>query len=442
MFQNAYVAFFRSAQYSKRVAFTFADLFSGIGGFHSALKSRGGRNVFFSEIDVVASEVYKLNWVSNSRKFAPVMIPDVRDAAIRAKRAVPDHQVLTAGFPCQPFSKSGKQEGVNDRRGTLFHDILEIAHAKQPDLILLENVRNLIGPKHISDYVQMLMMLREEGYAVSSEPTVLSPHEIPEQSGGTPQHRQRLFIAAFRVGKAKAKKAIDLPPLLDKSNLPLEKPSSWDLKEFLANNTVKAGGNEIVRLNSSQLDALNAWQEFLVLYRRFNKGEELPGLPLWSDFWNERNHIPSDTPDWKRTFIRRNQQLYLANQSWIDKWRAATGIEEHIPSFRKFEWQAQDSKSIWRCLIQFRPSGIRVKVPNYVPTFVAMAQTPYLGWEKRALTAGEAAVLQGFPEAFDFGDQSLSATMKQIGNAVHPGVVGVVFDSAMKQAKSLGIELR
>jgi DNA (cytosine-5)-methyltransferase 1 len=155
-----------------------------------------------------------------------------------------------------------------------------------------------------------------------------------------------------------------------------------------------------------------------------------------------KNTIPKETPDWKRTFIRRNQELYLANQSWIDDWRKRFEIAEFIPSFRKFEWQAQNTKSVWNCLIQFRPSGIRVKVPNYVPTFVAMAQTPYLGWEKRALTASEAASLQGFPSSFNFGDQPLGATMKQIGNAVHPGVVGVVFDSALIQAKSLGIELK
>jgi DNA (cytosine-5)-methyltransferase 1 len=131
----------------------------------------------------------------------------------------------------------------------------------------------------------------------------------------------------------------------------------------------------------------------------------------------------------------------LSNQNWINRWKSQSGVEDLIPSFRKFEWQAQDLESVWQCLIQFRPSGIRVKTPNYVPTFVAMAQTPYLGWERRALTAQEAAILQGFPRDLDFGSQPLSLTMKQIGNAVHPGVVGQVFSAAITQAESLGINL-
>jgi DNA (cytosine-5)-methyltransferase 1 len=161
--------------------------------------------------------------------------------------------VLTAGFPCQPFSKSGKQEGVSDHRGTLFHDILEIAQVKKPEIILLENVRNLIGPKHISDYVQMLTLLRNAGYAVSSEPTVVSPHQISEQFGGTPQHRQRLFIAAYHVGKAKAKALIDLPPVMSKESFFTDSPANWDLKDFLSRNAPKISKDEIVRLNAANL---------------------------------------------------------------------------------------------------------------------------------------------------------------------------------------------
>jgi DNA (cytosine-5)-methyltransferase 1 len=78
-----------------------------------------------------------------------------------------------------------------------------------------------------------------------------------------------------------------------------------------------------------------------------------------------------------------------------------------------------------------------VKAPTYVPTFVAMTQTPVLAWEKRTLGVGEAKVLQGFPKSFNFGDQRDSLSFKQIGNAVHVGVASIVFQSLIKRARQL-----
>jgi DNA (cytosine-5)-methyltransferase 1 len=142
-------------------------------------------------------------------------------------------------------------------------------------------------------------------------------------------------------------------------------------------------------------------------------------------------------PDWKRRFIERNSEFYLRNRKWIDKWLKEAKLEELIPSYRKFEWQAQGNHNINNCLIQFRPSGIRIKAPNYVPTFVAMAQTPVLGWEKRSLSIEEAKALQGFKESFKFGNQRDALSFKQIGNAVHTGVASVVFQSLIKRARQL-----
>ena len=116
---------------------------------------------------------------------------------------------------------------------------------------------------------------------------------------------------------------------------------------------------------------------------------------------------------------------------------AKANLEQLIPSYRKFEWQAQDHQNLYKCLIQFRPSGIRVKAPNYVPTFVAMAQTPVLGWEKRTLNVSEAKALQGFSKSFKFGDQRDSLSFKQLGNAVHVGVASTVFQALIKRARQL-----
>ncbi len=421
------------------MGFEFADLFAGIGGFHASLKNFGGRCVLVSEIDTAAFEVYRRNWLKGQHSKTN-SVPDVRDVASSAGRLIPDHDVLVAGFPCQPFSKSGYQLGVNDSRGTLFHDIARILEAKKPKLILLENVRNLVGPRHIDDYFLMLEMLREIGYAVSDTPTILSPHEIPEEFGGTPQHRQRLFIGGIYVGKRQSKMLWDLEPLLPRHPFGKEVTSEWDLKQFLSNNEASSINSSIaLEFNRNQKLALRAWQVFMDEFRRFGSRDRLPGTPLWSDYWLHNARAPKDSPQWKKDFVATNRAFYRENAHWIDPWYEKFEVQGFIPSFRKFEWQAGDIGEISKCLIQFRPSGIRVKLPNYVPTFVAMTQTPYLGWQKRAITPSEASVLQGFPPDFDFGDQKLSQTMKQIGNAVHPGVVTIVFEALKARSETLDV---
>ena len=173
------------------MSFTFIDLFAGIGGFHAALKQFGGNAVFVSEIDRAAKIVYEKNWIKDDL----IISGDIKPLTEGNQVLVPKHNVLAGGFPCQPFSKSGNQKGVNEARGTLFFNILKVIESKKPELVLLENVRNLVGPKHISDYKKMVKLLRQLGYVVSAEPTIISPHEIPEQFGGSPQHRERVFAS-------------------------------------------------------------------------------------------------------------------------------------------------------------------------------------------------------------------------------------------------------
>ncbi len=95
------------------MSFKFVDLFAGIGGFHGALSALGGECVYASEIDRAAARVYTRNWG---------LVPDgdITLAANDSTMNVPEHDVLVGGFPCQPFSKSGKQKGMEEARGTLF----------------------------------------------------------------------------------------------------------------------------------------------------------------------------------------------------------------------------------------------------------------------------------------------------------------------------------
>ena len=217
---------------------------------------------------------------------------------------------------------------------------------------------------------------------------------------------------------------------------PFPDMNEWSLKEFLERKIADHGKIDLNKnLSQSQLQALKAWNDFLKIYRKNNR-QNLPGFPLWSEFWQARNKftIARSTPIWKKTFIENNNTFYLNNRKWIDNWRKSYSFESLIPSYKKFEWQARGESDIFNCLIQFRPSGIRVKNPNYVPAFVALTQTPILGWEKRPLSIAEAKLLQGFPDTFSFGNQNEKASFKQIGNAVHAGVAGLVFQALLKRA--------
>ena len=418
------------------MSFTFIDLFAGIGGFHAALEPIGGECIFVSEIDQFAGEVYKKNWLKNR----PIQVSgDIRLLTENVKGNVPSHDVLTAGFPCQPFSKSGNQLGVNEARGTLFYNILQIIEERKPKIILLENVRNLVGPKHMKDYFIMIKLLRKLGYAVSDEPTILSPHEIPKKFGGTPQHRDRVFIGAIKVGEKRAKELTNLGPLLSRKPFKKFGEPIWNINETLEE-LVTPGGVDHLAISTEKKNALKMWNEFLLTYREFNNANP-PGLPMWSEFWDLRKNIsiPRSVPDWKRQFILKNIDIYENNQSWINKWRNKHELNSHISSNRKFEWQGRDQKDIFKCLIQFRPSGIRVKEPTYVPAFVALTQTPVLGWEKRELSVYEASQLQGFPPNFTFEGQRNSLSFKQIGNAVHPGSARLVFNAIIQRAEMLKI---
>ena len=154
------------------MAFTFIDLFAGIGGFHAALEALGGECVYAVEIDQAAAKIYERNWGMN-----PLgdITKDVSENGVK----VPKHDVLVAGFPCQPFSKSGAQRGMDETRGTLYWNILKIIEKRKPALVLLENVRNLAGPRHTHEWKIIIKTLREQGYRVSDTPAIFSPHLLP-----------------------------------------------------------------------------------------------------------------------------------------------------------------------------------------------------------------------------------------------------------------------
>src|SRR5688572_7413123 len=177
---------------SDPAAFTFVDLFAGIGGFHAALSALGGECVYAVEKDPAAAAVYERNWK------LPALGDIVTDTTDQMR--VPKHDVLAAGFPCQPFSKSGFQRGMDEARGTLFWNICRVIEERRPSIVILENVRNIAGPRHTHEWEVIIRSLRDIGYQVSSTPAVFSPHLLPPRLGGRPQVRERVFIVGTHVG--------------------------------------------------------------------------------------------------------------------------------------------------------------------------------------------------------------------------------------------------
>ncbi len=157
------------------------DLFAGIGGIRLGFEPFGCENVFTSEWDKDAQKMYEANF--NEKPFG--------DITQIAPQDIPDHDILLAGFPCQPFSIIGSMQGFSDTRGTLFFNIEEILRVKQPFSFLLENVKQLRTHDNGRTFSTILEKLRELGYFVHH--TVLNALDF-----GLPQKRERTIIVGFK----------------------------------------------------------------------------------------------------------------------------------------------------------------------------------------------------------------------------------------------------
>jgi DNA (cytosine-5)-methyltransferase 1 len=411
----------RRVQAMPKPRFTFVDLFAGIGGFHAALSAMGGKCVYASEIDKHAAAIYKSNWGIDP-------LGDLTQDANDERMVVPEHDVLAAGFPCQPFSKSGAQRGMDETRGTLYWNILKVIQARKPKIVLLENVRNLAGPRHRHEWQVIIETLRHEGYRVSDTPAIFSPHLLDPHNGGRPQVRERVFITATYVGSDAAELSAD-PPVMNRPVAGWD-PQTWHLEDDLP----LEPDHHVEGCDLSDIERhwIDAWDEFVRLMWE-GRGRRLPGFPLWADEWvtTRRLEIPEGTPKWKADYLRKNSEFYSAHRKLIDPWLKRWGVySDAFPaSRRKLEWQAQDTQSLWETVMHFRPSGIRAKAPTYVPALVAITQTSIVGPRERRLSVREAARLQGLPDWFSFGDQRPALSYKQLGNGVSVGSVWHVLKS-------------
>lgn len=394
------------------MTFEFVDLFAGIGGFHSALSQLGGQAVLASEIDPAPAKVYEANWGLKP-------MGDIIELARDPEVSIPSHDVLVGGFPCQPFSKSGAQRGVSELRGQMFNQILRVLDAHRPPVVMLENVRNIAGPRQRPVWDAIVQGLRDVGYRTPSEPCVFSPHLLPPERGGAPQTRDRVYVLGTYVGSDQANRETSLSPVIARSAVDGWDPQSWRLDRDLMQREHEVRDKHLYALTDDERDWIDTWNAFL----RETGHVPLPGHPLWSSYWHDDAVVDENAPRWKQSFERLNITFFRENRAAIRRWiRDNPQLRSFPPSRQKLEWQAQNSpRDLRTCLLHLRPSGIRVKKPTYAPALVAMAQTPIIGPRMRRLTVIEAARLQGFPSTFDFGDQRPALSYKQLGNAIHVG---------------------
>ena len=429
-------------------AFRFVDLFAGLGGFHVALDELEGRGVFAAEWEPTLRALYKVNFGID----AWGDLNDLSSDEIIA-RSVPDHHVLTAGFPCQPFSKAGDQLGFKDtNQGNLFFKVHDILRVKRPLHFILENVPNILKHDGGRTRTTIIRMLEELGYSVDVEH--FSPHEF-----GIPQVRNR----AYFVGSLKG---------LDYFEWPAKHKGSTEIHWVLHQEAHSRRA-----IPEQTLRAIDMWGDFL---RRSPAALKLPSFPIWAmefgatypyedetppGVWASRpvwglrqmgfkgsfgqslectideqiTRIPSHAnragdlhfPQWKRTFIRQNREFYQANRSWIDPWLERWRPQDFPSSFQKLEWNAQgEERDIDNFVLQVRASGLRVKRPTTSPSLIAFTETqvPILGanltGKRRYMTPVECAELQCL------GGIQLPASdidaYKALGNAVNAHVVKAI----------------
>lgn len=441
--------------------YRFIDLFAGLGGFHLALQQYARDNncececVFASELKVDLQQLYKTNYPGT---------PILGDITQISPKNIPAHDILCGGFPCQPFSQAGKRQGFNDEkeRGNLFNYICAILEEHSPRYVILENVANLKGHDNGNTWKVIYSRLDELGYSIKAE--ILSPHQF-----GIPQHRKRIYIVCQRKDFG----------LLDNFKFPEgNKNAICDIKSI-----INEKDENITVLKPETVKQLEIWQKFIDLTIAHN--DTIPSFPIWAmefgatydyekvapayqsynDLKGKRGklgliiegynkdqclaQLPNYAqtskskrfPHWKIRYIQQNRTFYERHKEWLNEW--LKNVQDYENSHLKFEWNCgkDATTKIEDKIVQFRASGIRVKLPTFSPALnLVGTQIPIFPWiqvpskfqkegqcmKGRYMTLYEAASVQGMQD-LSFGNKffklPLGRCHEALGNAVNVEVV-------------------
>ena len=376
---------------SKNIKMNFIDLCCGIGGFHQALTRIGARCVFACDIDEECRKNYEENYkLKPESDLCKLNIP-----------TIPIFDILCAGFPCQPFSKAGHQNGFDDDRGNIFFEICKIIDHHKPKYLILENVRNFASHDKGNTWKIIKEKLDELNYYTYETPVILNTLYF-----GIPQSRERVVILCKRKDLGKLPKL----PNIDKNLI-----KDTTLSSIIDSESDNSKYNISGKLKITE----EVWDKFLVILNKNNIA--VPKFPIWTEWWD--NDIKDDLEFYNKykNWIDKNRDFYSTNKNLLSKWLIESRNQELWKgAIRKMEWQTgQDNLTMKDVLWSPRGSGVRIKKTNYSPTLVAMASMiPIYGPLSRELTPRECARLQSFPDSYIIHENDKIA-YKQFGNAVN-----------------------